>query len=276
METIDKLLKKPLWYNVLVGIGAFLIVFLLFFFSLGLITGNGKTEKVPTVIGLDINTAEQNLKALGFDVVLQDSIYVDTLPKNTILRQNPEADEIVRKGRTIYLTINRVLAPQVEMPNLVGFSLQSAQMYLKALGLRVGAITLVPDKNSSVVLDQLLNGVPIAAGSKISSGSGITLLVGDGSLSELIEVPDLIGLTVDMARAKILSAGFIVGGFTSSASIQDTAAAFVIGQDPGIQSMILDSTGQPKPNRKLRGATINLSIDLSPPIKIQTDTINDF
>ena len=276
METIDKLLKKPLWYNVLVGIGVFLIVFLLFFFSLGFITGNGKTEKVPTVIGLDINTAEQNLKAMGFDVVFQDSIYVDTLPKNTILRQNPEADEIVRKGRTIYLTINRVVAPQVEMPNLVGFSLQSAQMYLKALGLRVGAITLVPDKNSNVVLDHLLNGVLIAVGSKISSGSGINLLVGDGSLSQMIEVPDLVGLTVDMARAKILSAGFIVGRFTSSASIQDTATAFVIGQNPGIQSMILDSTGQPKPNRKFRGTTINLSIDLAPPVKIQTDTVNDF
>jgi hypothetical protein len=145
-----------------------------------------------------------------------------------------------------------------------------------ALALIFGAITLVPDKNSNVVLDQLLNGVPIAAGSKISSGSGINLLVGDGSLSEMIEVPDLIGLTVDMARAKILSAGFIVGGFTSSVSIQDTTAAFVIGQDPGIQSMILDSNGKPKPNRKLRGSTINLSIDLTPPVKIQTDTINDF
>ncbi len=74
---------------------------------------------MPAVIGLDVAAAEKNLTALGFDVELQDSIYVDTLARNAVLRQTPEADEIVKKGRTVYLTINRVVAPQVDMPNLV-------------------------------------------------------------------------------------------------------------------------------------------------------------
>ena len=79
MEFIDKLLKKPLWVNILAGIGLVLVLLIVFFFSLGWITGNGKTEKVPNVIGLDVTAAEKNIKALGFDLVLQDSIYVDTL-----------------------------------------------------------------------------------------------------------------------------------------------------------------------------------------------------
>ena len=195
MEAIDKLLKKPLWVNILVGIGAFLFFFVLIFFSLGLITGNGKTEKVPSVVGLDISTAEHNLTALGFEVVIQDSIYVDTLARTAVLRQTPDVDEVVKKGRTIYLTINRVLAPQIEMPNLVGFSLQSAITYLKVLGLRVGTITMQPDRNKNVILDQLVDGVRIAPGAKISSGTVIQLFAGDGSLSTLLDVPDLVGLT---------------------------------------------------------------------------------
>ena len=143
MEFIDKLLKKPLWVNILAGIGAVLVLLVLFFFSLGWITGNGKTEKVPNVLGLDVTAAEKNIKALGFDLVLQDSIYVDTLARNSVLRQTPEADEVVKKGRTIFLTINRVIAPQVDMPNLIGFSLKSAQTYLKVLGLRMCAINLL-------------------------------------------------------------------------------------------------------------------------------------
>ncbi|MFY8165367.1 MAG: PASTA domain-containing protein, partial [Sediminibacterium sp.] len=127
MESIDKLLKKPLWINILVGIGAVVVLIVLFFFSLGWITGNGKTEKVPSVVGLDVAAAQKNLTALGFDVVLQDSIYVDTLARNGVLRQTPEGDEVVKKGRTVYLTINRIVAPQVDMPNLVGFSLKSAE-----------------------------------------------------------------------------------------------------------------------------------------------------
>ena len=194
MGAIQKLLKKPLWVNILVGIGAFLFFFVLIFFSLGLITGNGKTEKVPSVVGLDISTAEHNLTALGFEVVIQDSIYVDSLARTAVLRQTPDADEVVKKGRTIYLTINRVLAPQIEMPNLVGFSLQSAITYLKVLGLRVGNITMQPDRNKNVILDQLVDGVRIAPGAKISSGTIIDLFVGDGTLSALVDVPDLTGL----------------------------------------------------------------------------------
>ncbi len=275
MEAIEKLLKKPLWYNILVGIGAFLFLFLLIFFSLGLITGNGKTEKVPSVVGLDISTAKHNLAALGFDVVVQDSIYVDTLARTAVLRQTPDADEVVKKGRTVYLTINRVLAPQIEMPNLVGFSLQSAITYLKVLGLRMGPITLQPDKNKNVVLDQLVNGVRIAPGAKIASGTIINLYIGDGTLSVLEEVPDVVGLTVGNARSLIESAGFVVGNISSGVAIQDTASAFVIAQDPIALSAKLDSLNVPIKNRAPIKTPIHLTIDLTAPIRPLNDSIKN-
>jgi beta-lactam-binding protein with PASTA domain len=267
MEAIDKLLKKPLWVNILVGIGAFLFFMVLIFFSLGLITGNGKTEKVPSVVGLDISTAEHNLTALGFEVVVQDSIYVDTLARTAVLRQTPDADEIVKKGRTIYLTINRVLAPQIEMPNLVGFSLQSAITYLKVLGLRVGTITMQPDRNKNDILDQLLDGVRIAPGAKNSSVTVVNLFAGDGSLSTLLDVPDLIGLNVETARSLIESSGFILGTFSSNSSIQDTANAFVIAQNPIPLSDKLDSLNMPIKNRVPIKTAINLTIDMTAPVR---------
>ena len=273
MEAIHKLLKKPLWMNVLVGIGAILVILVLFFFSLGWITGNGKTEKVPNVVGLDVSAAQKNLSALGFDVVLQDSIYVDTLARNGVLRQTPEADEVVKKGRTVYLTINRVLAPQVDMPNLVGFSLKSAETYLKVLGLRMGTITMVPDRNKNVIIDQLVNGKAIAPGSKISSGTVVNFMVGDGGASVGMEVPDLIGLTVEMAKAKLASLGLVLGNISSSTSIQDTANAFVIGQDPNPYQMQLDSLGMPLKNNMAPAGTLHLTIDKVAPAHLQRDSI---
>jgi beta-lactam-binding protein with PASTA domain len=277
MSAIKKLLKKPLWVNILVGIGAFLFFFVLIFFSLGLITGNGKMEKVPSVVGLDISTAQHNLTALGFEVVVQDSIYVDTLARTAVLRQTPDADEIVKKGRTIYLTINRVLAPQIEMPNLVGFSLQSAITYLKVLGLRVGAITMQPDRNKNVILDQLVDGVRIATGAKISSGTIINLFVGDGTLSALVDVPDLTGLTVETARSLIESSGFVVGSFSSNSSIQDTASAFIIAQNPVAFYEKLDSLNMPIKikNRVPIKTAINLTIDMTAPVQPSVDIIKN-
>ena len=273
MEFIDKLLKKPLWVNILVGIGSILVLLILFFFSLGWITGNGKTEKVPNVLGLDITAAEKNIKALGFDLVVQDSIYVDTLARNSVLRQTPEADEVVKKGRTIFLTINRVIAPQVDMPNLIGFSLKSAQTYLKVLGLRIGTINLVADRNKNVIVEQLVGNTPIAPGTKIVSGTLINFTVGDGGASIGMEVPDLIGLTVDMAKMKLASMGLLVGNIISNGAIQDTATAFVIQQNPGTYSSVLDSLGMPVKNVTIQGVAIDLVIDKVAPVIIKRDSL---
>ena len=273
MEFIDKLLKKPLWVNILAGIGAVLVLLILFFFSLGWITGNGKTEKVPNVLGLDITAAEKNIKALGFDLVLQDSIYVDTLARNSVLRQTPEADEVVKKGRTIFLTINRVIAPQVDMPNLIGFSLKSAQTYLKVLGLRIGTINLVADRNKNVIVEQLVGNTPIAPGTKIVSGTLINFTVGDGGASIGMEVPDLIGLTVAMAKMQIASMGLLVGNISANGAIQDTANAFVIQQNPATYSSVLDSLGMPVKNVTIQGVAIDLVIDKVAPVITKRDTI---
>jgi beta-lactam-binding protein with PASTA domain len=273
LEAIDKLLKKPLWVNVLTGIGAIIVVIVLFFFCLGWITGNGKTEKVPNVIGLDVVAAQKNIKALGFDVVLQDSIYVDTLARNGVLRQTPEADEVVKKGRTIYLTINRVIAPQVDMPNLIGFSLKSAQTYLKVLGLRMGAINLVTNRNKNVIIDQLVGANSIAPGTKLSSGTMINFTVGDGGNGIGIEVPDLIGLTVGMAKSTLTSLGLSLGNIISSSTIQDTANAFIIQQTPSSFSAQLDSLGMPLKNATIQGGTIDIVIDKVAPVISKKDSI---
>lgn len=274
MGLIQKLVKKPLWINMLVGMGCLLLLFVILYFCLGLITGNGKTEKVPSVVGLNINAAKHNLTAMGFNVVVQDSIYVDSLARDVVLRQSPEADEVVKKGRTIYLTMNMVLPPQIDMPNLLGFSLQSATTYLKVLGLRVGTITVVPDKNNGVVLDQLLSTNHIEPGLKIPSGTVINLIVGDGSLSVLIEVPNVFGLTVEEAKMLIETAGFKIGNYTSTELIQDTAKAFVIAQNPYPLLSKLDTlTNLAKKNRVPLSTPINLSISLTAPSNNLEDSI---
>lgn len=273
MKLIDDILKKPLWMNMLIGFGIAICLFIIFFFSLGWITGNGETEKVPAVIGLDVAAAEKNLIALGFDVELQDSIYVDTLARNAVLRQTPEADEVVKKGRTVYLTVNRVIAPQVDMPNLVGFSIKSAETYLKVLGLRLGSIQMVPDQNKNVVIDQLVNGQPIAPGSKIPSGTLIHFLVGDGGASGGMFMPDLVGLTYEQAKAQLISLGLNLGVVTVNGSIVDSASAFVFDQNPSAYGSQIDSLGMPIQNSVTKGATINLVLDKVAPLKPIRDTI---
>ena len=130
--------SKPLWVNILAGIVIAILLILIFFGLLSSITGHGKYQKVPSVLAQNIDAAKLTLMNAGFTVEVTDSVYDMSVGALSVVRQSPEADALVKAGRKIFLTINRAVPPQVEMPNLVGFSYRSAEMYLVTLGLRVG------------------------------------------------------------------------------------------------------------------------------------------
>ena len=88
-----------------------------------------------------------------------------------------------------------------------------------------------------------------------------------------MEVPDLIGLTVAMAKMQIASMGLLVGNISANGVIQDTANAFVIQQNPATYSSVLDSLGMPVKNVTIQGVAIDLVIDRVAPVILQRDTI---
>lgn len=265
---IQKIVQKPLWQNILIGIGFLFFLLIVFFLSLGWITGYGKTAKVVSVVGQSYVAAQQQLEKEGFEVVILDSIYVDSIAKLAVIRQTPEADEIVKAGRTIYLTINRMVPPQVEMPSLVGFSLKSAELYLQSLQLKLGAVTYKPDFARNAVLDQLFNGVPIAQGVKIPLGSTIGLVIGTGVGGEETDMPNLVGLTYVDAKNLLSLQHINIGSVLSLETIKDSATSFVFRQTPGYLSTKLDSlTGMPLPNKIRQGQLVDLYLSNTPPPK---------
>ena len=120
--------SRPLWFNILVAILIVILLFIIFMMSLNWITKHGEYKKVPSVTGKNINDVVKQLDEAGFELVLQDSIYYDSLPKGIVIKQVPEADQVVKVNRTVYVVINRFVAPDISMPNLVGFSLRNAEL----------------------------------------------------------------------------------------------------------------------------------------------------
>ena len=265
---LQNIVQKPLWQNILIGIGFLFFLLIVFFLSLGWITGYGKTANVSSVVGQSYIAAQQQLEKEGFEVVILDSIYVDSIAKLAVIRQTPEADEIVKAGRTIYLTINRMVPPKVEMPSLVGFSLKSAELYLQSLQLKLGAITYKPDFARNAVLDQLYNGISIAQGVKIPLGSSISLVIGTGLGGEETDMPNLVGLTYPEALNQLSLQGINIGSVLSLETIKDSAASFIFRQTPGYLSTRLDSlTGMPIPNKIRQGQLVDLYLSNTPPPK---------
>ena len=258
---------KPLWVNIAAGIVILLILLLLFLGSLELVTRHGKVLKIPGVTGQSYAEAKKTLEADGFDVQIQDSIYNDTVPALQVIKQFPEADNLVKINRTVYLTINRSVAPVVEMPNLISMTFRNAEMVLRHYGLQLEDTIFKPDFAKNSVLDQLYKGESIKPGTKIQEGNKITLVLGSGIGGMDFMVPDLVGMSYRDARAILEEARLITGALVPDNDVRDTLDAFVYRQNP-------PRFGEDnKTNRIRQGQTIDLWLSVKQPER-KTDSLS--
>ena len=131
------LTRRPLWLNILIAIIVSFLIFVICFQLLKVWTNHGEYLRVPDVKGKTFQEASTFLETQGFDVVVQDSVYYDTIAPTVVYKQFPDPDATVKVNRTIYLTINRASAPLIVMPNLVGMSFRNAELELRARGLKL-------------------------------------------------------------------------------------------------------------------------------------------
>lgn len=252
--------KRPLWINIIAGFLVMVFFLFLLYLLLGPLTKHGRTRNVPNVIGKSFDDAKKILRDNGFDWEIQDSIYIDTSTKGSVLKQMPEGDAIVKINRIVYLTLNRYVPPEVEMPNLIGFSFRNAELQLKNMGLRVGDTTFKPDFAKNSVLEQHYEGALIVPGKKIRQGSEIDLVLGDGVGSNEFAVPDLIGMTFGQAKKLLEANGLSFLVVQPDSGVTDTLNAFVSWQNPPR----LNEDG--KKIRIRAGQTMDVKLSLEKPV----------
>lgn len=223
---------KSFGANLLAVIILFVVVGIVFFSSLRYLTHHGETRQVPGVVGQAMAAAETELRSHNFEVIVQDSAFVDSLPPLAVVRQTPDPGSVVKTERTIYLTLNKTAPPLTAMPNLVNYSFRSAEMTLESQRLQVGDTLYKPDIAKDAVLEQLYQGKRVEPGQLIPEGSKITLVLGDGLGNTANPVPSLVGLTyqqaLDLLSASALNSGVVL----TQGPLTDTLNAYVTRQNP--------------------------------------------
>lgn len=215
--------------TILVLLAGIIFVFLL---SLDYFTNHGKILRVPAVTGKSVEEARTVLEEQGFDVTIQDSVYIDSLPALSVTRQFPDPELSVKIHRTVYLTVNRAVAPYIDMPNLLNMSYRSAAEHLQSVGLKLGDTSYRPDFAKNAVIMQLMGNQEIKPGSKIQMGSVVSLVFGSGLSNEEIAVPDLFGLTLSEADVLLAASGLSRGATVFDSNVRDSSAAYIYKQSP--------------------------------------------
>lgn len=169
---------------VLLNIAAMILVAILLVWGvlryLDVYTRHGQAIVVPNVKGLSIK--EANLQLANYDLVaaVSDSNYVKDKPAGSVLELNPGAGQRVKKGRTIYLTVNTSNVPMFQVPDVAdNSSLRQAHARMLAAGFKLTECEWIPGEKDWVY-GVKYNGVELQHGDKVPTGATLTLVVGDG------------------------------------------------------------------------------------------------
>ena len=99
----------------------------------------------PDFVGMDYDSQVRNNNSYAGDYLFYVTMeYSDTVEKGKIIRQTPEAGEVIEEGSTIDLVVSR--GPQmVEMPNVAGFTRDGAEQQLAQVGLNASFYPIYND-----------------------------------------------------------------------------------------------------------------------------------
>lgn len=188
-----------------------------------------KVEKsyMPTVLNMSESEAKSilNNMSLGLNIQVQDKPS-DTVAKGLVAATSPAAGAEIRQGNTviIYISSGREIKP-VTVPNFVGMTEEKANLEAQKLGLVVGASSSeYSDKPAGTVIRQ-----SISATTEAKTGDNIYFTISLGPNNTMVDVPDVIGKSLNAAKSELEAAGFTVAVQWQG---QEGANEIVIGCNP--------------------------------------------
>lgn len=140
--------------------------------------------KVPNIKGFTLDSVEKLIRDYGFEIGVKTK-EVNDAPENTVIRQLPEANEMVAAGTKIDIVIS--LGPQdnkVTVPNLEGLSQSVAISTISSSGLVLGSIN---KEHSDTVPENDVISQSLEVGSVVSEGSSIDITISIGPEVKIIE-----------------------------------------------------------------------------------------
>ena len=176
-------------------------------------TTEKKTEyiKMPKLIGLTKNAAEDEMKAIGLkaDFVYETGSSSDD-SNLVVKKQQYKKGESVAVDSTVKLTVGKkesatTATEKVEVPALINYTEEKAQKELEKLGLKVKKAYSTSDTvKSGYVIKQSPKG-----GTVVNKGFAVTITVSKGVAKTT--VPSLIGVSQSVAEQELNQVGLKLG-----------------------------------------------------------------
>ncbi|MFJ2202768.1 Stk1 family PASTA domain-containing Ser/Thr kinase [Streptomyces violaceusniger] len=162
----------------------------------------GQFTEVPPVLRKTQAEAEKKLHGAGLDVKVVNE-FSDVIPKGKVIGSKPGPGERVRDTGTVTIRVSQG-PPRAEVPNVVGMPLAEAKRKIADQGLTIGKV--IRRFSSETAQDSVLSTSPVS-GSVRRPETPVSIVVSKG---QPVDIPDVVGDSVDEARSELEDAGFKV------------------------------------------------------------------
>ncbi len=169
----------------------------------------GRYTAVPSLRGLAVGAARAELRGAGLTARIGTARHSE-LPKGEIIATSPSVGSRIGSGSPVTLIVS--LGPRiVQVPNVSGESLQVAEANLRAVHLRIGAITKIP---STVQPGDVIATTPPAYSTTLQT-KPIRITISAGP-----PLPDFVGQLVHSARAVAQAGGYTINAVPDASGSQ--------------------------------------------------------
>jgi eukaryotic-like serine/threonine-protein kinase len=179
---------------------------------------------VPNVVGQPADQAQATLEAAGFRV--KPASEQSDQPVDQVISQDPGADEEVREGSEVTITISSGPG-QVAVPDVAGKTVDEASRMLIDAGL---VPSQNPVENNDVEEGRVIDTNP-PIGTKVDRGSQVVINYSSGP--NTIAIPDVRGQAENDARNTLSGAGFTGNVQVRQEASNDVPEGQAIGTEPG-------------------------------------------
>jgi beta-lactam-binding protein with PASTA domain len=182
MSVIKFLTSKVFFKQLLLAMGAIVVLSFIILRWLNYTTNHGKFETVPNLKGKSLSVAAIELDENNLEMQVQDSAnYNPDYPKFSVIDQAPAAGAKVKEDRKIYITVNPSGYRKITVPDLKERTFRQAKPTLEAVGFKVGKLTYVDNIAKDLVLEMTYKGKKIKPGDKLPKTTAIDLVIGNGN-----------------------------------------------------------------------------------------------
>lgn len=270
MSFVRAVFSRRFMKNLLAGAVVLLVFPGLFYLYLGWYTGHGQRKAVPDVRGVNLSEAAKLLDESQLAMMVVDSVYTEGAVPGMVFEQSPPPFSEVKKSRTVYLTVYRTTPPMEQLKVAEGTNERVAEIILQNKGIRFDKQYEEHAYLAGMVVRVLYRGKELTPESGVQRGDRVTLIIGIRS-NEKVEVPNLIGLTIDSALFVIADRRLAHGVTLYDHEVQtseDSLMARVYRQHPSAEGEKPILVGTP--------VDVYLGINKTPETPETFDDLDDF